>query len=143
LVNWDVTKEECINVVGRDMPTLLGHEGPETVAVLKEPMGSRGTGIFFVRNAEEIHSIIDEHKKEAMSKPNFLDDLIEAKGRIPSWGKCRLTDYDYASDLVFNLQFGVFSFASRGAPLSHDRPEKVSHPKLCCGCGTMGHGRVY
>lgn len=87
LVNWDVTKEECSNVVGKDMPTLLGNEGPETVAVLKEPMGSRGTGIFFVRNAEEIHNIIDEHKREAVAKTNFLDDLIASKGRIPSWGK--------------------------------------------------------
>lgn len=88
LVNWDVTKDECKNVVGQEMPTLLGNQGtPETMAVLKEPMGSRGTGIFFVRNAEEIHAIIDEHKKGAMSKPNFLDDLIASKGRIPSWGK--------------------------------------------------------
>lgn len=86
LVNWDVTKQECENVVGKEMPTLLGNKGtPETIAVLKEPMGSRGTGIFFVRTAEEIHNIIDEHKKEAMAKPNFLDDLIASKGRIPSW----------------------------------------------------------
>lgn len=87
LVNWDVTKEECNNIVGKDMPTLLGNEGAETFAVLKEPMGSRGDGIFFVRNADEVHAIIDEHKKEAMAKPNFLDDLIASKGRIPSWGK--------------------------------------------------------
>ncbi len=87
LVNWDVTKEECKNVVGNKMPTLLGNEEKESFAVLKEPMGSRGTGIFFVRNAQEIHEIIDEHKKEAMAKPNFLDDLIANKGRIPSWGK--------------------------------------------------------
>jgi hypothetical protein len=88
LVNWDVTKEECSNVVGKEMPTLLGNKGsPEAIAVLKEPMGSQGTGIFFVRNAEEIHDIIVEHKKEAMTKPNFLDDLIASKGRIPSWGK--------------------------------------------------------
>jgi hypothetical protein len=88
LVNWDVTKGECINVVGKEMPTLQGRKGsPETIAVLKEPMGSRGTGIFFVRNAEEIHDIILQHKKEATTKPNFLDDLIASKGRIPSWGK--------------------------------------------------------
>lgn len=88
LINWDVTKDECRNVVGDKMPVLGGTKGTnEIVAVLKEPMGSRGTGIFFVRNAEEIHTIIDEHKKQTMSKPNFLDDLIASKGRIPSWGK--------------------------------------------------------
>lgn len=87
LVNWDVTKEECKNVVGSEMPKLLSNEAEEIYAVLKEPMGSRGIGIFFVRNAEEIHEIIDQHKKAAMAKPNFLDDLIACKGRIPSWGK--------------------------------------------------------
>eukprot|EP00934_Nitzschia_sp_Nitz4_P001850 Nitzschia sp. Nitz4//scaffold38_size140716//129009//130408//NITZ4_003175-RA/size140716-processed-gene-0.53-mRNA-1//1//CDS//3329550162//1850//frame0 len=87
LVNWDVTKEECMNVVGSEMPTLLGTKakGAEHVAVLKEPMGSRGTGIFFVRNAEEIHSIVEEHRKAAVEDPNFLTDLIALKGRIPSW----------------------------------------------------------
>lgn len=85
LVNWDVTKEECKNVVGSEMPKLLGNEESEVYAVLKEPMGSRGIGIFFVKNAEEIHEIIDQHKKQAMAKPNFLDDLIASKGRIPSW----------------------------------------------------------
>ena len=88
LINWDVTKDECRNVVGDEMPVLGGtRKSDETVAVLKEPMGSRGTGIFFVRSAEEIHEIIDKHKKQAMSKPNFLDDLIASKGRIPCWGK--------------------------------------------------------
>ena len=88
LINWDVTRDECHNVVGDEMPVLGGTRNTgEIVAVLKEPMGSRGTGIFFVRSAEEIHEIINEHKKQAMSKPNFLDDLIASKGRIPCWGK--------------------------------------------------------
>lgn len=88
LVNWDVTKEECMNVVGKEMPTLLGSKNQEGVAVLKEPMGSRGTGIFFVRSAEEIHTIIEEHRKRAVEDPNFLPEIIAMKGRIPSWGKC-------------------------------------------------------
>lgn len=91
LINWDVTKDECHNVVGEKMPTLAGNTGTkETVAVLKEPMGSQGQGIYFVRNAQEIHEIIDEHKKEAMARPNFLDELIASKGRIPSWGKSNI-----------------------------------------------------
>ena len=89
LISWDVTKEECSNLVGQKMPVLASSKGTEdTVAVLKEPMGSRGTGIFFVKDADEIHEIIERHRKQAVEEPNFLDNLISAKGRIPSWGKC-------------------------------------------------------
>jgi hypothetical protein len=87
LINWDVTKEECLNVVGASLPTLVGNPGGEKMAVLKEPMGSSGTGIFFVRNAQEIHEIVEEQRKRASEEPGFLDNLIAAKGRIPSWGK--------------------------------------------------------
>ena len=93
LLNWDVTKEECMNLVGDSLPGLLANaDGPsEPVAVLKEPMGSSGTGIFFVANATEIHDIIEDHRKRAVDDPEFLDNLIAAKGRIPSWGKYELT----------------------------------------------------
>jgi hypothetical protein len=90
LLNWDVTKDECMKLVGTKLPILLGNESGERIAVLKEPMGSSGTGIFFVRTAEEIHAIIEEHRKRAVDEPHFLDGLIAAKGRIPSWGKCQL-----------------------------------------------------
>eukprot|EP00339_Tiarina_fusa_P028620 CAMPEP_0117020124 /NCGR_PEP_ID=MMETSP0472-20121206/15338_1 /TAXON_ID=693140 ORGANISM="Tiarina fusus, Strain LIS" /NCGR_SAMPLE_ID=MMETSP0472 /ASSEMBLY_ACC=CAM_ASM_000603 /LENGTH=126 /DNA_ID=CAMNT_0004725247 /DNA_START=16 /DNA_END=396 /DNA_ORIENTATION=+ len=85
LINWDVTKEECMNLVGESLPSLLGNKNKEKVAVLKEPMGSSGTGVFFVSNAHEIHEIIEEHRKRAQNEPDFLDNLIAAKGRIPSW----------------------------------------------------------
>ncbi len=55
------------------------------IAVLKEPMGSRGTGVFFVKDADEIHKIIEEHRQRAVSEQGFLDNLIAQKGRIPSW----------------------------------------------------------
>jgi hypothetical protein len=96
LVSWDVTHEECLNVVGKKLPSLemeaAAADGDATtlnnkVAVLKEPMGSQGKGIYFVKNAEEIFSIIDEQHQRAMKEPQFLDNLIEAKGRIPSWGE--------------------------------------------------------
>jgi hypothetical protein len=87
LINWDVTKEECINVVGKALPTLDNNKGKDIVAVLKEPMGSQGKGIFFVKDAEEIHAIIDEQRERAMAEPSFLDNLISDKGRIPSWGE--------------------------------------------------------
>lgn len=88
LINWDVSYEECINVVGQEMPKLEGYVPKgETYAVLKEPMGSQGKGIYFVRNVEETHKVINEHRERAQAEPDFLDNLIAAKGRIPSWGK--------------------------------------------------------
>jgi len=89
LINWDVTKEECKNLVGNSLPCLLEEDRNTStstrIAVLKEPMGSRGTGVFFVRDADEIHSIIEDHRQRAVSEDGFLDNLISQKGRIPSW----------------------------------------------------------
>mmetsp|Transcript_5044 Transcript_5044/g.11232 ORF Transcript_5044/g.11232 Transcript_5044/m.11232 type:complete len:498 (-) Transcript_5044:131-1624(-) len=87
LINWDVTKEECLNLVGDSLPCLSKQtkDGFTPIAVLKEPMGSRGTGVFFVRDVDEIHSIIEEHRQRAVSEEGFLDKLIAQKGRIPSW----------------------------------------------------------
>eukprot|EP00536_Pseudo-nitzschia_multiseries_P002550 jgi/Psemu1/183748/e_gw1.34.134.1 len=87
LINWDVTKEECLNLVGDSLPCLPTESTDDSkrIAVLKEPMGSRGTGVFFVRDANEIHSIIEEHRQRAVSEAGFLDNLIAEKGRIPSW----------------------------------------------------------
>jgi hypothetical protein len=86
LINWDVSQKECMNLVGDSMPTLLGNEG-KNVAVLKEPMGKSGAGVFFVHDAQEIHEIIEVNRKQAQEESGFLDDLISQKGRIPSWGK--------------------------------------------------------
>jgi hypothetical protein len=87
LLSWDITKEECHNVLGSNLPTLLENSSEIKYAVLKEPMGSQGQGIYFVSSAEEIHEIIDEHRVRAQSESDFLDNLIAVKGRIPSWGK--------------------------------------------------------
>ena len=102
LISWDVTHEECLNVVGKSLPKLqeqqvqANRNSPGTssdisnskaFAVLKEPMGSQGKGIYFVEGAEEIHKVIDEHRQRALTEPDFLDNLIEVKGRIPSWGE--------------------------------------------------------
>ena len=76
-------------MVGDSLPCLKEENQIDStskrIAVLKEPMGSRGTGVFFVRDADEIHSIIDEHRQRAVSENGFLDNLIDKKGRIPSW----------------------------------------------------------
>lgn len=83
LINWDVSKDECKRVLGDSLPTLPGNSG--NFAVLKDPLGSRGEGVFFVKDAEEIHKIITEHRQSAQKDPGVLDKLISAKGRIPSW----------------------------------------------------------
>lgn len=101
LINWDVSKDECKRVLGDSLPVLPGNENEVAYAVLKEPMGSRGEGIFFVKDAEEIHEIITKHRQMAQQEPGFLDRLIAAKGRIPSWGK-----------YYFDSNFGVERFCS-------------------------------
>ena len=116
LLSWDVTHEECLNVLGKSLPVLNGNDGRTKYAVLKEPMGSQGKGIFFVTNAEEIHKIIDEHRQRALNENGFLDNLIAVKGRIPSWGKF------YENILTLSCSYGIssnavflftYSFASR------------------------------
>ena len=87
LINWDATHEECLKIVGKDLPVVEGNNSQDKVAVLKEPMGSQGMGVYFVRTAEDIHTIVGEHRQRALDEPGFLDTLIDAKGRIPSWGK--------------------------------------------------------
>jgi len=87
LINWDVSREECLNVIGKDLPKLERNNSEVVYAVLKEPMGSKGQGIYFVKDADEIHNVITEHRQHAQEDPAFLDNLIEAKGRIPSWGE--------------------------------------------------------
>lgn len=88
LINWDASAQECKNLVGESMPTLLGNhnEATETVGVLKEPMGKSGAGVFFVHDAKEIHELMDRNRRRAAEEPGLFDELIAEKGRIPSWG---------------------------------------------------------
>lgn len=83
LIGWDVSKDECKRVLGMSLPVLPGQNS--VYAVLKEPTGSKGEGVFFVKDAEEIHNIIAEHRQRAQKEPGMLDAVISAKGRIPSW----------------------------------------------------------
>ena len=124
LISWDVTGDECINVIGKDLPLLPGNKEKKKFAVLKEPMGSQGKGIYFVSSAEEIHKIIDEHRLRALKEPDMLDNLIAAKGRIPSWGKCYLAEFgmfkngDESHDAYF---LWVFSSPSRSFSSALDK----------------------
>ena len=70
LINWDVSKDECKRVLGDSLPVLPGNTS--SYAVLKEPMGSRGEGVFFVKDAEEIHKIVTEHRQRAQKEPGFM-----------------------------------------------------------------------
>ena len=84
LIRWDATLSECINMV-REWPTLKGNEGA-TMAVLKEPIGSQGEGIYFVDSVEQVYEIINKHRNRAIREgQGFLDTIMEQKGRIPSW----------------------------------------------------------
>lgn len=87
LISWDVSKDECKRVLGDSLPVLPGNTDETKYAVLKDPLGSRGEGVFFVKDAEQIHNTISEHRQQAQEEPGFIDKLISTKGRIPSWGK--------------------------------------------------------
>lgn len=88
LISWDVSEDECKRVLGDSLPVLPANKD-SVYAVLKEPLGSQGEGVFFVKDAAEIHKIVQEHRQRAQKEPGLLDQLIAAKGRIPSWGKSR------------------------------------------------------
>ena len=153
LINWDVSLEECRNVIGGTLPTIASNEEDLPFAVLKEPMGSQGKGIYFVRSVDEIHAIIDEHHQRAREEPEVLEDLIAAKGRIPSWGTSRyannmrhglivslvqlqhLTVFCYSICVLLFLEWR--SLAGGGDPVSVGAPRtQISHSYLRGTCGT-------
>lgn len=84
LIRWDATLQECQNVI-KNLPTLETNS-EHTIAVLKEPIGSRGEGIYFVSSVQEIFDILEKNRKQAVKEgEDFLDTIMEQKGRIPSW----------------------------------------------------------
>lgn len=85
LLKWDITRDELGNFLP-SLPVLPGNDGFE-MAVLKEPMGSRGEGIYFVSSAEEAYTHIERHRIAALEEPNLLDNIMFQKGRMPAWGK--------------------------------------------------------
>jgi len=88
LLRWDTTLQECQNIiVNGTLPTLNStttEEIPTTVfAVLKEPLSKKGEGIHFVRNVQEIHTVLEQHRQT--KGDDFLTEVMEQKGRIPMW----------------------------------------------------------
>ena len=88
LIKWDLQENECNNII-KALPCLSDTDTNSSgFAVLKEPMGSRGDGIYFVKTIEEMYNIIAEHRDRALHEgDDFLDSVMAQKGRIPSWGE--------------------------------------------------------
>ena len=82
LIKWDITRDELENYVP-SLPTL--HKS-HSIAVLKEPMGSRGEGIYFVSSNDEAYVHIEKHRMQALEQPDMLDNIMNQKGRMPAWG---------------------------------------------------------
>lgn len=56
-------------------------------AVLKQPLGSRGDGIYFVKGIEQVREIVETHRVQALRDIPFLESIRAQKGgRMPSWG---------------------------------------------------------
>lgn len=81
LLRWDTTLQECQKIVSDDLPTLSSSKSK--FAVLKEPLSSKGEGIHFVRNVQEIHDVLEQHRQT--KGDDFLTEVMEQKGRIPMW----------------------------------------------------------
>lgn len=83
LIQWNVLREELPNYVP-SLPTLAQDH---SIAVLKEPMGSAGDGIYFVKNHEEAFEHIQRRQQQVAQEPELLDNIMNQKGRMPAWGE--------------------------------------------------------
>mmetsp|Transcript_7526 Transcript_7526/g.11483 ORF Transcript_7526/g.11483 Transcript_7526/m.11483 type:complete len:425 (+) Transcript_7526:114-1388(+) len=87
LLRWDTTLQECQLIVKDQLPMLQqntnenGNSSTTPFAVLKEPLSTKGEGIHFVRNVQEIYDILEQHK----NNDDALTEMMDIKGRIPSW----------------------------------------------------------
>jgi hypothetical protein len=84
LIRWDITLSECQNVI-QELPVLEGNSG-HNMSVLKEASGTGGKGVFFVDSVQQIYDIVEAHRNRAAEEgEDFLDRIMEQKGRIPAW----------------------------------------------------------
>jgi hypothetical protein len=86
LIKWDISRTELGNYVPQ-LPVLPGNES-HNMAVLKAPMGSRGDGIYFCESADDAFTHIERHRQQALAEPDFLENIMDQKGRMPAWGTC-------------------------------------------------------
>ena len=82
LIKWDMSRDE----LDLYLPSLPTMSNDHCMAVLKEPMGSSGDGIYFCQTIPEVYQQMERHKNMALEKEDFLDNIMNTKGRMPAWG---------------------------------------------------------
>ena len=60
-------------------------ELPSSPCLLKASLGSGGFGIYFVKNTNDVLSIIQWHMQRAEQTAGFIDGLKKDFGRVPLW----------------------------------------------------------
>ena len=58
---------------------------PSTPAVLKQPLGCCGEGVFFVYSTEDVLKKVAEDYERATKEKGFLEEIMRSKQRIPMW----------------------------------------------------------
>eukprot|EP00544_Gedaniella_sp_CCMP2646_P012753 CAMPEP_0202489372 /NCGR_PEP_ID=MMETSP1361-20130828/7119_1 /ASSEMBLY_ACC=CAM_ASM_000849 /TAXON_ID=210615 /ORGANISM="Staurosira complex sp., Strain CCMP2646" /LENGTH=421 /DNA_ID=CAMNT_0049119103 /DNA_START=57 /DNA_END=1322 /DNA_ORIENTATION=- len=81
LIKWDMSRDELTNY----LPSLPSMSKDHTMAVLKEPMGSSGEGIYFCQTIQQVYQQMERHKNLALEDGDYLDNIMNTKGRMPAW----------------------------------------------------------
>ena len=58
---------------------------PSTPAVLKQPLGCCGEGVFFVYSPDDVLKKVAEDYERATKEKGFLAEIMRSKQRIPMW----------------------------------------------------------
>jgi hypothetical protein len=58
---------------------------PSTPAVLKQPLGCCGHGVFFVSTVDEVLSKVKGNYARAQAEKGFMELIVRTKKRIPEW----------------------------------------------------------
>ncbi len=84
LSKWHSTEPRQPSMDSKIKTNLLGL--CNGVAVLKEPMGSSGEGIYFCQTIQQVYQQMERHKNLASEDGDYLDNIMNIKGRMPAWG---------------------------------------------------------
>jgi hypothetical protein len=49
-------------------------------------MGSSGEGIYFCQTIQQVYQQMERHKNLASEDGDYLDNIMNIKGRMPAWG---------------------------------------------------------
>ena len=58
---------------------------PSSPCLLKASLGSGGFGIYFIKDINDILTIMKWHKEKAEQTPGFIESLTKDFGRVPLW----------------------------------------------------------